>query len=78
MNRPASCVDSSRREFLIGTARYGMLSFVGLIAGFNAAKARRLWPKQTCINQGLCAGCAVFADCGLPQALTAKTMVGGS
>jgi hypothetical protein len=27
---------------------------------------------QRCANRGVCRGCAVFASCGLPQALSAK------
>lgn len=58
---------SSRRDFLRGVLRILLLG--GLGAGIAALIAR---PCETCVNAGICRGCAAFDDCGLPQALSAK------
>ena len=60
----------SRREFFRAAARYGLLAAVTALA--SLAARRRTLAGQRCINQGICSGCAVFAGCGLPQALSAK------
>ncbi len=66
----------SRRRFLVSLARLAALG------GFGAAAARLLRgrpsldgssrPGETCTNEGVCRGCAVFAGCGLPAALSAR------
>ena len=63
--------NSSRREFFRAAVRTVSL---GAIATLSAALMRRARPLtgQRCINRGLCNDCAVFAECGLPQALSAK------
>jgi hypothetical protein len=60
----------SRREFFRVTARYGLLALVS-VAAILAARPRALG-GQRCVNRGICSGCGIFADCGLPQALSAK------
>jgi hypothetical protein len=62
----------SRREFLRGTARYGLLA---LMAGLTVSSLKN-GRKQKCLNQGLCGGCSVFARCELPQAVSAKRAPG--
>lgn len=60
----------SRREFLRGGMRHvlmGILSFAAVVLG-----RKTVLPGQQCINRGICRGCAVFAACGLPSALSAK------
>jgi hypothetical protein len=72
MNEAGSNRDASRREFLRGGARYTLLT---ALAAVSATLFRRSGGKlsgQTCVNQGICRGCGAFADCGLPQALSAK------
>ena len=60
----------SRREFFRATARYALLALVSVAASL-AARPRR--PSgQRCVNQGICSSCGIFAECGLPQALSAK------
>jgi hypothetical protein len=60
----------SRREFFRATARYGLLVLVSVAASLAA---RPQTPGgQRCVNRGICSGCGIFADCGLPQALSAK------
>ena len=60
----------SRREFFRAAARYGLLALVSA-AAFLAARPRGL-AGQRCVNRGICSSCGLFADCGLPQALSAK------
>jgi hypothetical protein len=60
----------SRREFFRAAARYGLL---GLVSAAACLVAKPRGPGgQRCINQGICSSCGVFAECGLPQALSAK------
>ena len=40
--------------------------------GLAVAKRRRLVREGKCINDGLCAGCAVYGACELPAALDTK------
>ena len=64
----------NRREFFRATTRYGLLSLLTAAA----VVVRQNRPAgQTCVNRGLCRGCAVFSDCGLPRALSAKRVLGG-
>jgi hypothetical protein len=60
----------SRREFFRATARYGLLALVRVAASLAARP--RTPGGQRCVNRGICSGCGIFADCGLPQALSAK------
>jgi len=59
----------TRRDF----ARYGAFAAVSAVAAHLVA--RRL--RETCINDGVCRGCMQFSDCGLPQALSAKSVLKG-
>ena len=62
--------DENRREFFRAAARYGLLALVSAAA---CLAARPRGPGgQRCVNQGICSRCGVFAECGLPQALSAK------
>ena len=65
----------NRREFMRDGTRYGLLS----LAAWLAARLARPGAagNQTCVNRGLCRGCAVFAGCGLPQALSVRRISGG-
>ena len=60
----------SRREFFGAAARYGLLTILGAVA--TLAMRKPGLANQTCVNRGICAGCVQFAECGLPQALSAK------
>jgi len=62
----------SRREFLRGGVRYALLAVVGTVSVTLFQRSGGKLSGQTCINQGICRDCGVFADCGLPQALSAK------
>ena len=59
-----------RREFFRATARYGLLALVSAATWLVARPRGPL--GQRCVNQGICSSCGVFAECGLPQALSAK------
>lgn len=62
-----------RREFLRDGTR---LIALGGLAAVGAVLAGR-WPgglsPSRCFRQGVCGGCAAFGDCGLPQALSARS-----
>jgi hypothetical protein len=60
----------SRREFFRAVARYSALTLAS-VAACLVARPRRL-ARQRCVNQGICCTCGIFAECGLPQALSAK------
>jgi hypothetical protein len=62
----------SRREFLRGGARYALLTALGAVSAALFKRSGGKLSGQTCINQGICRGCAAFRGCGLPQALSAK------
>jgi len=59
--------NEKRREFLRSIARFAVLG--GAVAGVAGLTRKH---GETCVNQGICSGCPVFADCGLPAALSAK------
>ena len=59
-----------RRAFLRSGVRYGLLA--GLAAVVARAVSGGRLGRQDCTNQGVCRGCPVYSDCGLPQALSAK------
>lgn len=63
---------ASRREFLRDGARYALLAGLGAVSATLGKRSGGQFAGQTCINQGICRGCAAFTDCGLPQALSAK------
>jgi hypothetical protein len=60
----------SRREFFRAVGRYGLMA---ALAAAAALTIRRETPGgQRCVNRGICAGCAVFEGCAMPQALSAR------
>jgi hypothetical protein len=60
----------NRREFFRAAARYSLLALVSAAAALAARP--RTTAGQRCVNRGICSGCGIFAECGLPQALSAK------
>ncbi|MFH1718353.1 MAG: hypothetical protein ABIF19_13450 [Planctomycetota bacterium] len=40
-------------------------------------KKRRLMREGKCINSGICAGCKVLGQCGLPAAFSARRTLTG-
>jgi len=59
-----------RREFFRAAARYTLLALVSAAAGLAARP--RTTGGQRCVNRGICSTCGIFAECGLPPALSAK------
>jgi hypothetical protein len=74
MNRGFGRV-GNRREMLGRVLRYATLGLLGAAGGFGFAKRRRLVREGKCISRGICRGCEVFKNCGLPQALSAKQVL---
>ena len=54
--------------------RYAALGVVAAAGGWTVAKRRRLVAEGICINDGVCQGCNVLAECGLPAARSARAM----
>jgi hypothetical protein len=66
---------ANRREFLRGGVRGALLTALAAVSAVLAKRNGGRLSGQTCVNQGICAGCAVFADCGLPAALSRKQVL---
>jgi len=62
----------NRRQFLRRAGHSVGLAGLLLLAGNLVFRRFRSGRNETCINEGICRGCAIFDDCGLPQALSAK------
>lgn len=62
----------NRREFVRDAARWALLAVIAAVSALLAATRRVTLPDQTCVNRGICGGCAVFTKCELPAALSAK------
>jgi hypothetical protein len=65
----------ARRLFIKRMLRNASLAALGLAGGAVAVKRRRLLREGKCLNQGICRGCGVFDECGLPRALSTKTVL---
>ena len=76
MNKLAANPGASRRQFLRDGIRLTVLGGLAAIGGKLAGRAAALPARQVCISAGLCRTCAVFEDCGLPSALSAKQAPG--
>jgi hypothetical protein len=66
---------ASRREFLRDGLRLAILGGLAAIGGKLAGRAAARPAGQVCISAGICRGCAVFEDCGLPAALSAREVL---
>ncbi|MHC1764851.1 MAG: hypothetical protein AB9869_11205 [Verrucomicrobiia bacterium] len=76
MRTPGHSDNASRREFLRGTARYGLLTLIVALILPNLRKARM--PSDVeCPDQGPCGGCPVLATCIKPQATASRNPSGG-
>ena len=64
---------ADRREFLRGGVRYALLAGLTAMSAVLVKRRGTSLPNQTCVNQGICRRCEAFAECGLPQALSAKS-----
>ncbi|MCF7972690.1 MAG: hypothetical protein K9N55_02630 [Phycisphaerae bacterium] len=62
----------TRRSLFIRGLRQGTLVLLTAGGGAVWAKRRRLVREGKCVAQGVCSGCAVLSQCGLPRALSMK------
>jgi len=51
------------------------LAALAILTAVLVCKKRDPALRQVCENQGICRGCSLFTDCGLPQALSAKEVL---
>lgn len=68
----------ARRQFFRSLLRNASLTLLGVAGGVGVTKRRRLVREGTCVSGGVCSGCEVFDECGLPRALSAKLAVARS
>jgi len=62
----------ARRQFFRSMLRNVSLALLGTAGGVAAIKRGRLMREGKCVNRGICSGCEVFEDCGLPRALSVR------
>jgi hypothetical protein len=65
----------ARRLFITRMLRNASLAVLALAGGAVVVKRRRLLREGKCLNQGICRGCGVFGDCGLPRALSTRSVL---
>jgi hypothetical protein len=58
---------TSRREMMMGSLRYGALAGLAALGTVLYRKHRDLGAE--CVNQGVCGRCPVLGGCGLPLAI---------
>ena len=61
-----------RRRIIQNALRYAVLTVLGFVAGGTIVKKRKLSKEDKCVNRSICAGCSVYTNCRLPQALSRK------
>ena len=71
------CRLHARREFLTRALRNASLALLGIGGGAVIVKRRRLLREGKCLNRGMCRDCTVFEDCGLPRALSTRSVLTG-
>ncbi|MBN1361442.1 MAG: hypothetical protein JW993_12665 [Sedimentisphaerales bacterium] len=64
--------NTNRRAMLASVLRCTALGAVAAAGGAAIVKRRRLVAAGVCVGDGTCRDCGVWAECGLPQALTAR------
>lgn len=65
----------ARRRFVIRALRNASLALLAVGGGVVFVKRRRLLREGKCLNSGMCRQCAVFEDCGLPRALSTRSVL---
>jgi hypothetical protein len=78
MNRCSPKSSAGRRQFLRDGLRYTILGALATVSGKLVARQANTPAGQVCLSAGICRDCAAFDDCGLPQALSAKEVLGHS
>ena len=76
MNTRSPSSNASRRRFLRDGLRFAILGGLAAVSGRLAGRESARPAGQVCVSAGICRGCAVFEDCGLPRALSAKAATG--
>jgi len=76
MNNCCPSPGPSRRQFLRDGLRLAVLGGLAAVGGRLAGRASARPGGQVCVSAGICRGCAVFEDCGLPSALSAREALG--
>jgi hypothetical protein len=74
MRREDKSVPLDRRTFFKNVARWSLAG--GMAAAAVVAWRRRPISEPACVNEGVCRGCPAYTGCGLPQALSAKKVLG--
>ena len=67
--------NGTRRQLIRSLLRHASLALLGTATGAAVVKRRRLVREGKCIGGGVCSGCTVFDECGLPRALSAKQVL---
>jgi hypothetical protein len=65
----------ARRQFITRVLRNASLALLAIGGGGVVVKRRKLLREGKCINRGMCRDCAVFEDCGLPRALSTRSVL---
>ena len=65
----------ARRQLITRLLRHASLAVLGLAGGAAVLKRRRLLRDGKCLNRGICRDCGVFAGCGLPRALSTRSVL---
>ncbi len=65
----------ARRQFIRRVLRNVSLAVLSLAGGAVVVKRRRLLREGKCLNQGMCRDCEVFDECGLPRALSTRSVL---
>ena len=65
----------ARRRFVVRALRGACLGLLAIGGGAAFVKRRKLLREGKCLNRGMCRGCAVFEDCGLPRALSTRSVL---
>jgi len=68
--------DIRRRTFFRKLAAGVALSALGALTAVLASRRTPRTAGEICTNRGLCRGCPAFTGCGLPQALSARQVLG--
>jgi hypothetical protein len=65
----------TRRRLAVRLLRNATLALLGAAGAAAVAKRRKLLREGKCLNRGLCRACGVFEECGLPRALSTKSVL---
>ncbi len=64
-----------RRQFITRALRSASLGLLAIGGGVVFVKRRRLLREGKCLNRGMCRDCTAFEDCGLPRALSTRSVL---